>query len=204
MKVARGNRGMNGVRRGDEGERDEQSLASGYAAIHFGSPPMTARPQPPGRDLLDDGGRLSAQYRVAAWLVIAQGAVMEVGAFLAMPVLVMLDVDESGIGEHFHFALRYFRDILYLLMVMSGIFGVLRVLGGVGILRNRLWGLVVTAVMCLVTLVLMIFMLPAGIADGLLSGGALVLIVVSWCGQRPLPGRKVAEGCGGGAPATGQ
>lgn len=137
--------------------------------------------------------RLDGRYRVAAWLVITQGAVMEIGALLALPVLLVLDVDQSDIGEHFHFALPYFQDNLYLLMIMSGIFGVLRVLGGIGMLRDRLWGLIVTAVMCLVTLVLMIFMLPAGIVDGLLSGGAFVLIAFAWFGPRSISARRISD-----------
>jgi len=137
--------------------------------------------------------RLDARYRVAAWLVIAQAVAMEIGAFLALPVFLLLGLDPSDIGERFHFALPYFQDNLYLLMIMSGIFGALRVLGGIGILRDRVWGLAVTLVMCIVTLVLMIFMLPAGIADGLLSGGAFVLIVVSWFGMRSISAGRISE-----------
>lgn len=78
-------------------------------------------------------------------------------------------------------------------MIMSGIFGVLRLLGGIGILRDRLWGLAVTAVMCGVALALVIFLLPAGIFDGLLSGGALVLIAFAWFGSRSLSGEWASE-----------
>jgi hypothetical protein len=39
----------------------------------------------------------------------------------------------------------------------------------------------------------MIFMLPAGIADGLLSGGAFVLIVVSWFGMRSISAGRISE-----------
>lgn len=56
-----------------------------------------------------------------------------------------------------------------------------------------MWGLAVTVVMCIVTLVLVIFLLPAGIADGLLSGGAFVLIVVSWFGTRSISARRIPE-----------
>ncbi|MDQ1083127.1 MULTISPECIES: hypothetical protein [Microbacterium] len=139
------------------------------------------------------GRRVDVRYRVAAWLVITQGAVMEMSAFFALPVLLLLRVEPGDVGEHVRFALPYFQDNLYLLMIMSGIFGVLRVLGGVGILRDRLWGLAVTAVMCGVTLALMIFLLPAGIFDGLLSGGALVLIAFAWFGSRTLSARTTTR-----------
>lgn len=138
-------------------------------------------------------GRVDARFRIAAWLVIAQGVVMELGALLALPVLVATGLDQDDVGDHFSFALPYLQNNLYLLMIMSGIFGTLRVLGGVGILCDRLWGLGITLVMCVVTLVLMVFMLPAGIADGVLSGGALVLIAFAWFGSRPISTRRCSE-----------
>lgn len=137
--------------------------------------------------------RVDARYRLAAWLVIAQGMVMEIGALLALPVLIVLKVGQADVGKRFHFALPYFQDNLYLLMVMGGIFGVLRVLGGIGILRDRLWGLALTVGMSVVTLVLMIFMLPAGIADGLLSGGAVVLIALAWFGSSSISARTSVD-----------
>lgn len=118
---------------------------------------------------------------------------MEMGALLALPILLVLNLDQDDVGARFHFALPYLQDNLHLLMIMSGVFGVLRVLGGIGMLRDRLWGLALTVVMCVVTFVLMIFMLPAGIADGLLSGGAFVLIVLAWFGPRSISARKISE-----------
>ncbi|KQM40039.1 hypothetical protein ASE56_06570 [Microbacterium sp. Leaf203] len=138
-------------------------------------------------------GRVDARFRVAAWLVIAQGVVMELGALLALPVLVATGLDQDDVGTHLQFALPYLQNNLYLLMIMSGIFGTLRVLGGIGILCDRLWGLGITLVMCVVTLVLMVFMLPAGIADGVLSGGALVLIAFAWFGSGPISTRRYSE-----------
>lgn len=61
----------------------------------------------------------------------------------------------------FQCALPYLQNNLYLLMTMSGIFGTLRVLGG--------------------------------IADGVLSGGALVLIAFAWFGSRPISVRRCSE-----------
>lgn len=112
---------------------------------------------------------------------------MELAAALALPVLLAVGMTQTDVGERFHFALPYFQDNLFLMMVMSGIFGALRVIGAIGILRNRMWGLALSVIMCVVTLVLMIFMLPPGIADGILSGGALVLILVAWFGSSTIP-----------------
>ena len=138
-------------------------------------------------------GRVDARFRIAAWLVIAQGVLMEMGALLALPVLLVTGLHQGDVGDHFRFALPYLQNNLYLLMIMSGIFGTLRVLGGIGILCDRLWGLGITLVMCVVTLVLMVFMLPAGIADGVFSGGALVLIAFAWFGSHPISTRRYSK-----------
>ena len=84
------------------------------------------------------------------------------------------------------FALPYLQENLYLMMAMSGVFAALRIVGAVGLLRGRMWGLALSVVMCVVTLVLMIFLLPAGIADGILAGTALVLILQGWFGTRAI------------------
>ena len=114
---------------------------------------------------------------------------MEASAFLALPVLLVLGVDQAAIGQHV-FALPYLRDNLYPMMAMSGVFAALRIVGAVGLLRDRMWGLALSLAMCGVTLVLMIFLLPAGIADGILSGTALVLLLQARYGTRTLTSRN--------------
>lgn len=46
-----------------------------------------------------------------------------------------------------------------------------------------MWGFVLSLNNCVVTLVLMTFMLPAGIADGVLSGGAPTLLLIARYGK---------------------
>jgi hypothetical protein len=128
------------------------------------------------------------RYRIAAALLLVQGIVMEASAFLALPVLLTLGVDQSLIGEHV-FALPYLRDNLYVMMAVSGVFAALRIAGAIGVLRDRMWGFALSLGMCGVTLILMIFLLPAGIADGILSGTALVLLLQGWFGTRTLSSR---------------
>lgn len=132
--------------------------------------------------------RQRAKFRAAAVLLIIQGGLMEGGVFVAFVVLQLLGVEQSDAGQRFAFIVPYFQDHLYLMMVMSGVFGGLRIIGAVGLLRNRLWGLVLSAINCVVTLALMIFLLPAGIVDGLLSGSALLLMLLAWFGAAPILG----------------
>jgi uncharacterized membrane protein (DUF2068 family) len=124
------------------------------------------------------------ELRVAAGLLIAQGVLMEGLVAIGLCVLIAMDIDQNVLTENAEiFALPYIQNNLYLMMAMSGVFAVLRVIGGVALWRNRVWGLALSLVNCAVTLVLMIFLLPAGIADGLLSGAALVLILHGWLGK---------------------
>ena len=111
---------------------------------------------------------------------------MEGLVFIGVLVLLALKIPQASIVENADvFALPYLQDNLYLMMTMSGIFATLRVLGAVGLLRNRLWGLGLSIANCLVTLALMVFLLPAGLLDGVLSGTALVLLLFARLGQTP-------------------
>ena len=68
--------------------------------------------------------------------------------------------------------------------VMGVIYGVLRLIGAIGLLKNRMWGLALSIINCVTTMILMMFMLPAGIMDGILAGTALVLILIGYFGDR--------------------
>lgn len=104
--------------------------------------------------------------------------------FVGLVVLLALNIPQASIAERADvFALPYLQENLYLMMAMSGVFAALRVLGAIGLLRNRLWGLGLSLINCIVTLILMVFLLPAGLLDGVLSGTALVLLLLAWLGR---------------------
>ncbi|MBP2435576.1 hypothetical protein [Microbacterium amylolyticum] len=123
------------------------------------------------------------QIRWAAILQLVQGVLMEGLPFLALPILLTVGVDSAVLAHGFSFVVPYFDNNLYLMMAMSGIFALLRIIGSIGLLKNRMWGYVLSTINCVVTLVLMIFMLPAGIADGILSGVALILLLLARYGE---------------------
>lgn len=124
------------------------------------------------------------QLRWAAVLQLVQGVLMEGLPCLALPVLLLLDVESTALAHGFSFIVPFFDENLYLMMVMSGVFAALRIVGAVGLLKDRMWGYALSAINCVITLTLMIFMLPAGIADGLLSGSALILLLMARYGSR--------------------
>ena len=125
-------------------------------------------------------------YKIAAWLMIIHGGFMEIGGVLcALPALI-LGSGKFDIGQYFSFKLQYFQDNLYMILFMGAIFGVMRIIGAIGLLKNRMWGLALSVINCVVTMILMMFMLPFGIQDGLLACIALVLILTQYFGNRKI------------------
>lgn len=126
------------------------------------------------------------RYKIAAWLMIIHGGFMEIGGVLcALPALI-LGPGKFDIGQYFSFKLQYFQDNLYMILFMGAIFGVMRIIGAIGLLKNRMWGLALSVINCVVTMILMMFMLPFGIQDGLLACIALVLILTQYFGNRKI------------------
>ena len=127
------------------------------------------------------------KYKLASVLMILHGGFMEVGGALCIiPCLLM--GDGFDVSLFFSFRLPYFQDNLYGIIVLGAMYGILRLIGAVGLLKNRMWGLVLSVVNCTVTLALMMFLLPMGIMDGLLAGAALVLILTQYFGERSAQG----------------
>ena len=126
------------------------------------------------------------RYKIAAWLMIIHGGFMEIGGVLcALPALI-LGSGKFDIGQYFSFKLQYFQDNLYMILFMGAIFGVMRIIGAIGLLKNRMWGLARSVINCVVTMIFMMFMLPFGIQDGLLACIALVLILTQYFGNRKI------------------
>lgn len=126
------------------------------------------------------------KLQIAAWIMIVHGGVMEVGALIMLLPLMAGAVSADSMAHYFSFALPYFQNNLEMMMVMSGIFGAARIMGAIGVLKNRMWGFGLSVINCLVTMVLMLFLLPAGIADGLLAVSALTLLLMGFFGTRSI------------------
>ena len=61
-----------------------------------------------------------------------------------------------------------------------------RLIGAIGLLKNRMWGLALSVINCVITLALMMFLLPAGVMDGILAGSALVLMLMQYFGDKKI------------------
>lgn len=126
------------------------------------------------------------KYRIACILMLIHGAFMEIGGCLCLLPVFILGSDQFDINQFFSFIVPYFRDNMNLMLVMGMIYGIVRVTGAVGLWKNRVWGLVLSILNCIITMGLMLFMLPAGIVDGILACSALVLILVQYFGDKKI------------------
>ena len=124
------------------------------------------------------------KYKTAAILMIIHGGLMELGGCLALLPMLLFKNQSIEMSNYFSFIVPYFQQNLFLMMIMGAIYGVVRIVGAVGLLKNKMWGLVLSIINCIVTMILMIFMLPAGIMDGVLSCTALVLILMQYFGDK--------------------
>ena len=126
------------------------------------------------------------RYRIAAALMFFHGAVMEIGGCLTLIPIFWSGQEAEGASSAFSFIVPYFGENMNLMLVSGAIYGTLRVVGAVGLWRNRRWGLALSAVNCVLTLALMMFMLPAGVMDGILAGAALMLMLTQFFGDQKI------------------
>ncbi len=124
------------------------------------------------------------KYKIAAILMIIHGGFMEIGGVLCLIPVLIIGTDKFDMGRYFAFKLSYFQENLYLMMIMGAIYGAFRLIGAIGLLKNRMWGLALSITNCVITMLLMMFLLPAGIMDGILAGSALVLILTQYLGDK--------------------
>ena len=123
------------------------------------------------------------KYKIAAVLMLLHGGLMEVGSGL-----LTLFPDGLDAETYVSFIVPYFNDHLALAIIMGVVYGTVRVIGAVGLLKNRMWGLALSVINCVVTMALMMFMLPAGIVDGIFACTALVLMLTQYLGDKKIEG----------------
>lgn len=118
--------------------------------------------------------------------MIIHGGFMELGGVFCLIPALIIGTDKFDIGQYFAFKLPYFQENLYMMIVMGAMYGVIRLIGAIGVLKNRMWGLVLSVINCVVTIALMMFLLPAGIMDGILAGSSLILLLTGCFGNKKI------------------
>ena len=126
------------------------------------------------------------KYKIASLLMFIHGAFMEIGGSLCLIPIFIMGSDKFNISQYFSFIVPYFRDNMNLMLVMGAIYGIVRIIGAIGLWKNRMWGLALSVINCIITMALMMFMLPAGIIDGILATSALILILTQYFENRKI------------------
>ncbi len=80
-------------------------------------------------------------YKIPALLMIIHGGFMELGGVFCMIPALIFGTDKFDIGKYFAFKLSYLQDNLYMMMIIGAIYGIFRLIGAIGLLKNRMWGL---------------------------------------------------------------
>lgn len=126
------------------------------------------------------------KYKIASVLMMIHGAFMEIGGCFCLIPIFILGADKFNINEHISFIVPYFQENMDLMLIMGMLYGIVRVIGAVGLWKNRMWGLVLSILNCIITMILMMFMLPAGIMDGVLACSSLILILTQYFGDKKI------------------
>ena len=126
------------------------------------------------------------KYKIASVLMMIHGAFMEIGGCFCLIPIFILGADKFNINEYISFIVPYFQENMDLMLIMGMLYGIVRVIGAVGLWKNRMWGLVLSILNCIITMILMIFMLPAGIMDGVLACSSLILILTQYFGDKKI------------------
>ena len=126
------------------------------------------------------------KYKIASVLMMIHGAFMEIGGCFCLIPIFILGADKFNINEYISFIVPYFQENMDLMLIMGMLYGIVRVIGAVGLWKNRMWGLVLSILNCIITMILMMFMLPAGIMDGVLACSSLILILTQYFGDKKL------------------
>lgn len=126
------------------------------------------------------------KYKIASVLMMIHGAFMEIGGCFCLIPIFILGADKFNINEYISFIVPYFQENMDLMLIMGMLYGIVRVIGAVGLWKNRMWGLVLSILNCIITMILMMFMLPAGIMDGVLAFSSLILILTQYFGDKKI------------------
>ena len=126
------------------------------------------------------------KYKIASVLMMIHRAFMEIGGCFCLIPIFILGADKFNINEYISFIVPYFQENMDLMLIMGMLYGIVRVIGAVGLWKNRMWGLVLSILNCIITMILMMFMLPAGIMDGVLACSSLILILTQYFGDKKI------------------
>lgn len=126
------------------------------------------------------------KYKIAAVLLLIHGGFFEITGLLSIIPIILFGSDSFETVKYISFIVPYLQDNIILMCIMSGIYGTMRIISAIGLLKNRMWGFILALINCIITMALMIFMLPAGIMDGIFSCTIIVILLVQYFGKNKI------------------
>jgi hypothetical protein len=121
------------------------------------------------------------------WLYIAAIALIIHGLIEIGPMLLQGNRRSESGGGFPKFIFEPLQNNIKVTMLLGDIFGAMRIIAAVGIFLSLMWGWALGVIISVVTFVIMTFYLPFGVFDGVLSGIALVGLLIGYFGNRPIP-----------------
>jgi len=117
------------------------------------------------------------RYKVAAIIIMVHGFIEIGGLFTVLPIW-LFGVEPSASVP--------FDPPTADVLIAGLIWGVIRLIGGVGLFKNRMWGLALSVINCVIAIAMMMTILPFGLMDGLFAGTALILILTRYFGKKKI------------------
>ena len=116
------------------------------------------------------------RYKAAAIIIIIHGLI-EIGGFFAV-LPIWLGAEAS--------AFIPFDPPSPAIVIGGVIWGVLRLISGIGLFKGLMWGLVLSVINCIIAISKMFEVLPFGLMDAILAGTALILILTQYFGKKKI------------------
>ena len=116
------------------------------------------------------------RYKIAAIIIMLHGFIEIMGFFSVLPIWLGAEV-----AEWMPF------DPPYPEVVVAGlVWGTFRLIGGIGLFKNLMWGFTLSIINCVIAIAMMMTILPFGIMDGILAGTALILMLTQYFGKKKI------------------
>ena len=122
------------------------------------------------------------RFKLAGILMIMHGFIEIGGLFSVLPIW-LFGAEQTDVVS---FAMPFLQDNFNLVVIAGVIWGIIRIVGAIGLLKNLMWGFVLSMITSTLTLALMIFMLPFGIKDGIIACIVLVLLLTQFFGKKKI------------------
>lgn len=80
------------------------------------------------------------KYKIAAIIMIIHGGIIEIGACLSIIIIWIFDFKKIDLNNYFSFIIPNLKENLVMVLILGGIYGVVRVIGAIGLLKSKMWG----------------------------------------------------------------